>query len=90
MLPPAVAAEFLVLALPRSMDIVLEPRLGAVTTGLFRMLEEDITVPVLSVLRTGRVSAAAVSLCLLFVTKLLSSPSLSPLTIPPPRQLRPR
>ena len=44
MLPPAVAAEFLVLALPRSMDIVLEPRLGAATTGLFRMLEEDITV----------------------------------------------
>ena len=44
MVLPAVAALFLVLALPLSMDIVLEPRLGAVTTGLFRMLEEDITV----------------------------------------------
>ena len=59
MLPPAVAAEFLVLALPRSMDIVLEPRLGAATTGLFLMLEEDITVPVLSVVRTG----AGISCC---------------------------
>ena len=38
MLLPAVAAEFLVLALPLSMDMVLEPRLGSATTGLFLML----------------------------------------------------
>ena len=46
MLLPAVVAEFLVLALPLSMDMVLEPRLGATTTGLFLMLGEDITLSV--------------------------------------------
>ena len=45
MLLPAVAALFLVLALPLSMVIVLEPGLEAATTGLFLMLEEDITPP---------------------------------------------
>ena len=44
MLLLAVAAEFLVLALPLSMDMVLE--LGAATTGLFLMLGEDITLSV--------------------------------------------
>ena len=45
LLLPAVAALFLVLALPLSIDIVLEPGQGAATTGLFLMLEEDITQP---------------------------------------------
>ena len=41
---PAVAAEFLVLALPLSIDMVLDPRVEAATTGLFLILEEDITM----------------------------------------------
>ena len=64
MLLPAVAAEFLVLALPLSMDIVLEPRLGAVTTGLFLMLGEDITLR-LSDVRTGRCQLLSASVCCL-------------------------
>ena len=63
MLLPAVAAEFLVLALPLSMDIVLEPRLGA-ATGLFLMLGEDITLR-LSDVRTGRCQLLSASVCCL-------------------------
>ena len=46
MVLPTVAALFLVLALPLSMDIVLEPWFEAATPGLFLMLEEDITASI--------------------------------------------